>query len=453
MPVPQVRSLPSSPEAERAVIGGCLLDRNALIEVQDILSPDDFFDAQPRRVFEVMCDMTRRERPVDVLTTKDELNRRGDGDPASDQNFLVECADMLPTAANAAYYARTVQERALRRRVIQAGQKIAQLGYEGQCETEELLEEAERMIFEISRRRNSSNFQRVGDLLSEAIEQIQAACARDGDLTTGVPTGFSELDRLTGGLQRGALNILAARPSMGKTALALNVARNVAVKQGKPVLVFSLEMGALQLAQRLLGAEARINIHDMFSGLMQGGDWVHLTEAASVLDKVPLYIDDRSLMSTMELKAQCRRFKAQHEDLGLIVVDYLQLMNSARQAESKQQEVAEISRGLKAVARELDVPVLALSQLSRAVESRNDKRPQLSDLRDSGAIEQDADLVAFLFRPEYYDKDKDPEETSSVSFVDIAKHRNGPTGTANLVFIKEFTRFEDASTRLDPSRM
>lgn len=433
---------PSNLEAERAVLGACILDRDALIGVTELLTAADFYDLNYRDVFAAILEMTRAGRPVDLLTLSAELSDRGLLEKLGGQSFLAAIIDSTPTAANAGYHARIVRDKAIHRRLIAAGNAITRMGYDESKDLSELLEDAERLVFEVSRTRNESNFKSMAEIMKPTFDKIQEAFAREDNSLTGITSGFSGIDRLTSGLQRGALNIIAARPSMGKTALALNIARNVAVKTKLPVLVFSLEMGAEQLAMRLLGAEARVNILDLVNGAFADSDWRTLQEAAAVLTESPLYIDDSSILTTVEMKARSRRFKAKHGDLGLIVVDYLQLMSSSRTMDNKQNEVAEISRGLKAIARELDVPVIALSQLSRAVESRNEKTPQLSDLRDSGAIEQDADLVALLYRDSYYAKDQDARRDSTAS-LDIAKNRNGPTDKVPLVFLREYTRFED----------
>ena len=437
---------PSNLDAERAVLGACLLDRGALVDVTEFLSPDDFYDLNYRDVFAVISEMNTRGRPVDMLTLSAELADRGLLDKLGGQSFLAAVIDSTPTAANAEYHARIVRDKAIRRRLITAGNAIARMGYDESKELDELLEDAERLIFEVSRTRNESNFKSVAEVMKPTFDKIQEAFAREDNTLTGIDSGFIGINRLTSGLQRGALNIIAARPSMGKTALALNIARNVAVRTKLPVLVFSLEMGAEQLVMRLLGAEARMNLQDLMNGTFANSDWRTLQAAASQLVEAPLYIDDSSLLSTVEMKARSRRFKAKHGELGLIVVDYLQLMSASRTMDNKQNEVAEISRGLKAIARELDVPVIALSQLSRAVESRNEKTPQLSDLRDSGAIEQDADLVGLLYRDSYYAKDQEARNDSSAS-LDIAKNRNGPTDKVPLVFLREYTRFEDKDYR------
>ena len=433
---------PSNLDAERAVLGACILDRDALVDVTEFLDDDDFYDLNYRDVFIVIVEMVKNSQPVDMLTLSEELQRRGLLEKLGGQAFLASIVDSVPTAANAEYHARIVREKAIHRRLISAGNAIVRMGYDESKDLNEILEDAERMIFEVSRQRNESSFKRVGDVMKETFEKLEEAFNSENNGITGITSGFSGIDRLTSGLQRGALNIIAARPSMGKTALALNIARNVAVKAGLPVLIFSLEMGAAQLVLRLLGAESRMNLQDLINGTFAQGDWKTLTEAASTLTKAQIYIDDSSILTTIELKARSRRFKAKHGELGLIVVDYLQLMSASRSLDNKQNEVAEISRGLKAIARELEVPVIALSQLSRAVESRNEKTPQLSDLRDSGAIEQDADLVGLLYRDSYYAKDPEAQKDNTAS-LDIAKNRNGPTDKVRLVFLREYTRFED----------
>jgi len=432
---------PSNLEAERAVLGACILDREAFVDVTEFLSPDDFYDLNYRDVYNVMLEMARHSRPVDMLTLSAELQDRGLYDKLGGQSFIASIIDSTPTAANAEYHARIVRDKAIHRRLISAGNAITRMGYDESKDISELLEDAERLVFEVSRSRNEANFKSIAEVMPTTIAKIQEAFEREDTGLTGISSGFDGIDRLTSGLQRGALNIIAARPSMGKTALAMNIARNVAVDSKLPVLVFSLEMGADQLVTRLLGAEARMNLQELLNGTFAKNDWRTLQDAVSKLIEAPLYIDDSSILSTIEMKARARRFKAKHGELGLIVVDYLQLMSASRTMDSKQNEVAEISRGLKAIARELEVPVIALSQLSRAVESRNEKTPQLSDLRDSGAIEQDADLVALLYRASYYAKDQEASNDSSAS-LDIAKNRNGPTDKVPLIFLRAYTRFE-----------
>ena len=437
-----LRVPPHNLEAERAVLGASLLDKDGLLLVTETLQTEDFYDLRHRRAFDIMVDLAQKDRPVDPLTFMEEASRRGILDELGGQPFLAELVDSVTTVANVEYHVAIVRDKSVHRRLIQVGSDIVRLGYAEDRDVDEILDEAERAVFEISQRGGKNLFRHVGEVLGPTFRQIEIQF-QAGEAVTGVSTGFADFDRLTGGLQPGSLNIVAARPSMGKTALALNIAQYAAVRKKVPVLVFSLEMGAEQLVQRLLGAEARINIHDLRTGSFHETAWESLAEAAGVLAQAPLYIDDSSVLSTLELRARCRRFKALHPELGLVVVDYLQIMSMAKRVESKQQEVAEISRALKAVARELEVPVVALSQLSRAVESRNDKRPMLSDLRDSGAIEQDADLVILLYRGGYYNATT-AEETDNAAEIIVAKHRNGPTGTVHLVFLREFARFVNA---------
>lgn len=437
-----LRVPPHNLEAERAVLGAALLDKDGLLYVTETLQTEDFYDLRHRRAFGVMTEMAQKNCPVDPLTFMEEAGRRGLLEELGGQPFLADLVDSVTTVANVEYHVAIVRDKSVHRRLIQVGSDIVRLGYSEDRDVDEILDEAEKAVFEISQRGGKNLFRHVGDVLGPTFRQIEVQY-QSGEAVTGISTGFADLDRLTGGLQPGSLNIVAARPSMGKTALALNIAQHAAVRKKRPVLVFSLEMGAEQLVQRLLGAEARVNIHDLRTGSFHENAWESLAEAAGVLAQAPFYIDDSSILSTLELRARCRRFKALYPELGLVVVDYLQLMSMPRRIESKQQEVAEISRALKAVAREMEVPVVALSQLSRAVESRNDKRPMLSDLRDSGAIEQDADLVAFLYRGGYYNATT-AEETDNAAEIIVAKHRNGPTGTVHLVFLREYARFVNA---------
>ncbi len=438
------RTPPVSFEAERSVLGSCLMDREALNIVMEILQPEDFYDLNHRAAFDVIYEMAQRDKPVDPLTFLEELSRAGKAERLGGQPYLASLIDSVPTTANVEYHAGIVRDKAIHRRLIAAGNTIIKLGYSEELEVDEALEEAERAVFEIAQKRNTTNFRHVGEVLGRTFLQIEEQYNRPDQEVTGFQSGFYELDRITGGFQPGSLNIVAARPSMGKTALAINIAQFGGQETGQPVLIFSLEMGAEQLVQRMLGAEARINIHDLRSGSFPKGAWESLAEGAGRLAEAPIYIDDSSMLSTLELRARCRRFKSRHNNLGLVVVDYLQLMSSSRKIENKQQEVAEISRALKGVARELEVPVIALSQLSRAVEQRTEKKPQLSDLRDSGAIEQDADTVILLYRPGYYEPGAPGETEDNRAFLSIAKHRNGPTGEISLVFLREYTRFVNA---------
>ncbi len=441
------RMPPVSLEAERSALGACLMDREALNIVMEILQPEDFYDTTHRAAYEVVFGMAQRDKPVDPLTFLEEIGRQGKSDLFGGQAFVGSLIDSVPTTANVEYHAGIVRDKAIHRRLISAGNTIVKLGYAEEMDVDEALEEAERAVFEIAQKRNSTNFRHVAEVLGKTFQQIEEQYNRSDQDVTGFNSGFIELDRLTGGFQPGSLNIVAARPSMGKTAFAINIAQFGGQGAKRPVLIFSLEMGAEQLVQRMLGAEARINIHDLRNGSFPKSAWESLAEAAGRLAEAPIFIDDSSMLSTLEFRARCRRFKSKHKDLGLVLVDYLQLMNSSRRIDNKQQEVAEISRALKGVARELEAPVIALSQLSRAVEQRNEKKPQLSDLRDSGAIEQDADTVILLYRPGYYDAGTPGEEEDNRAFISLAKHRNGPTGEISLIFLREYTRFVNADRR------
>lgn len=434
------RIMPHNLDAERAVLGSCLLDKDAAIYVIETLRKDDFYDAMHQLAYEIISEMVQKDKAVDPLTFMEEAKKRGLFERLGGQSFVASLIDTVPTTANVEYHARIVRDKSVHRKMIQVGTYITKLGYAEEVEIEEVLDEAERAVFEVATRGNLVVFKQLGEILNVTFQKLEERFL-GGNVVTGLPTGYIDLDRITGGLQGGSLIILAARPSMGKTALALNIAQHVAIEQKTPVLIFSLEMSAEQLSHRLLASEAKVNIHDMRTGALPQGAWDVLANAAGRLSEAPIYIDDSSFLSTLDLRARARRFKAQHPDLGLIVVDYLQLMSLSRKVENKQQEVAEISRSLKGVARELNVPVIALSQLSRAVEQRQDKKPQLADLRDSGAIEQDADLVIFLYRSGYYESNK--EDNQDVADLIVAKHRNGPTGTVQLLFVKEYTRFEN----------
>ena len=437
------RVVPHSLEAERAVLGACIVDRDALNTVIEMLEMTDFYDLNHQVAFEAIADMSHRDKPVDPLTLMDEFSKRGITERLGGQAFIVGLVDAVPTTANVEYHSAIVKEKSLHRRLIQVGNQLVKLGYSEDRDVKDLMEEAEQAVFAISQDRNKRTFKAVADVLPPAFKRIEEQFHNTDQTVTGTQTPFIDFNRLTSGFQPGSLNIIAARPSMGKTALAINMAEYVGTERHTPVLIFSLEMGAEQLVQRMLGSVAGINIHDLNTGSFADKDWDKLTNAAAKLSQSSIFIDDSSMLSTVEFRARCRRFKARYENLGLIVVDYLQLMSFSRKIDSKQQEVAEISRALKGVARELEVPVIALSQLSRAVEQRTEKIPQLSDLRDSGAIEQDADMVLLLYRKGYYDSAQSEEEEDNTALIRIAKHRNGPTGDIRMIFIKEFTRFEN----------
>jgi replicative DNA helicase len=438
------RAAPQNAGAERAVLGACLLEQEALGRSVEILRAEDFYDLNHRAAFEVMAEMFASNRPVELVTFGEELMKRGLFEKLGGQSFFASLVAEVPTTANVEYHADIVREKSIRRRLIEAGNHIVRLGYSPDIENAMALDEAERAVFEITQNNNKVDFKQVREILGGTFAKIQEQYQRSGSSVTGFEAGFADLDRLTGGFQPGSLNIIAARPSMGKTALALNIAQFGGGRAQDAVLIFSLEMSSDQLVQRMLGSEAQVNIHAMRTGVMGKIEWNDLLKAAERLSKAPIYIDDSSMLTTMDFRARCRRFKARHENLGLVVVDYLQLMSfGGRNTDNKQQEVAEISRMLKSVARELECPVVALSQLSRAVEQRTEKKPMLSDLRDSGAIEQDADTVLLLYRPDYYDGVVNPEMDSE-AFLSLAKNRNGPTNEVRLIFKREFTRFYDA---------
>lgn len=439
------RVAPQNAGAERAVLGACLLEQEALGNAVERLTPEDFYDLNHRAAFEVMVDMFAANHPVEMVTFGEELMKRGLFEKLGGQPFFASVVAEVPTTANIEFHASIVKEKSIRRRLIEAGNHIVRLGYATEIENAMALDEAERAVFEITQNNNKVDFKPVRDILGGTFAKIEEQYRRSGAKVNGFGSSFADLDALTGGFQPGSLNIIAARPSMGKTALALNVAQFGGDQTGDAVLIFSLEMSSDQLVQRMLGSEAQVNIHAMRTGVMGKSEWDDLMNAAGRLAKAPIYIDDSSMLTTMDFRSRCRRFKARYPNLGLVVVDYLQLMSfGGRSMDNKQQEVAEISRMLKGVARELQCPVVALSQLSRAVEQRTEKRPLLSDLRDSGAIEQDADTVMLLYRPDYYEGAVNPDMDSE-AFLSLAKNRNGPTNEIRLIFKREFTRFFNAT--------
>ena len=439
------RVAPQNTGAERAVLGACLLEQEALGNAVERLTPEDFYDLNHRAAFEVMVDMFAANHPVEMVTFGEELTKRGLFEKLGGQPFFASLVAEVPTTANIEFHASIVKEKSIRRRLIEDGNHIVRLGYATEIENAMSLDEAERAVFEITQNNNKVDFKPVRDILGGTFAKIEEQYRRSGAKVNGFGSSFADLDALTGGFQPGSLNIIAARPSMGKTALALNVAQFGGDQTGDAVLIFSLEMSSDQLVQRMLGSEAQVNIHAMRTGVMGKSEWDDLMNAAGRLAKAPIYIDDSSMLTTMDFRSRCRRFKARYPNLGLVVVDYLQLMSfGGRSMDNKQQEVAEISRMLKGVARELQCHVVALSKLSRAVEQRTEKRPLLSDLRDSGAIEQYADTVMLLYRPDYYEGAVNPDMDSE-AFLSLAKNRNGPTNEIRLIFKREFTRFFNAT--------
>ncbi|WP_246944284.1 replicative DNA helicase [Bacillus pinisoli] len=441
------RTPPQNIEAEQAVLGAVFLEPASLTTASEILIPEDFYRASHQRIFNVMLALNEKGEPVDLVTVTSELADLKLLEEIGGVSYLSDLANSVPTAANIEYYAKIVEEKSILRRLIRTATSIVTDGYARDDEVDVLLNEAEKGILDVSRRKNSGSFQNIKDVLVEAYDNIELLHNRVGDIT-GIPTGFSELDRMTAGFQRNDLIIVAARPSVGKTAFALNIAQNVATKTDENVAIFSLEMGAQQLVMRMLCAEGNINAQNLRTGKLTTEDWGKLTMAMGSLSNAGIYIDDTPGVKINEIQSKCRRLK-QESGLGMILIDYLQLIQgNGRSGENRQQEVSEISRSLKALARELEVPVIALSQLSRGVESRQDKRPMMSDIRESGSIEQDADIVAFLYRDDYYDKES---ENKDIIEIIIAKQRNGPVGTVELAFVKEYNKFVNLERRFDDS--
>lgn len=428
---------PHNHEAEQSVIGAIFLEPQALITAAEVLVPEDFYRTAHQLIFHTMIRLSDQGKAIDVVTVTEELSAKKELEDVGGIAYLSELANAVPTAANIVYYARIVEEKALLRRLIRVATSIVEDGFTREDEVAAVLSEAEKKMMDVSSRKNAGDFQNIKDVLVQTYDNIEQLHSRKGDIT-GVPTGFRDLDRITAGFQRNDLIIVAARPSVGKTAFALNVAQNVATKTDENVAIFSLEMGAEQLVMRMLCAEGNIDAQVLRTGALTNEDWKKLTMAMGSLSNAGIFIDDTPGIRVTEIRAKCRRLKQEY-GLGMILIDYLQLIQgSGGKGENRQQEVSEISRSLKALARELQVPVIALSQLSRGVEQRQDKRPMMSDLRESGSIEQDADIVSFLYREDYYDKET---ENQNMIEIIIAKQRNGPTGTVTLAFVKEFNKF------------
>lgn len=436
---------PQNVEAEQAVLGAIFLEPSTLTVASEILIPEDFYRTAHQQIYLTMLKLGDHGKAVDVVTVTEDLAAAKQIEDVGGIAYLSELAASVPTAANIEYYARIVEEKSLLRRLIRTATTIAQDGYNREDEVEDLLSEAEKSIMEVAQRKNAGAFHNIKDVLVRTYDNIELLHNRKGDVT-GIPTGFAELDRMTAGFQRNDLIIVAARPSVGKTAFALNIAQNVATNTDEKVAIFSLEMGAEQLVMRMLCAEGNINAQNLRTGALTDEDWRKLTMAMGSLSNSGIYIDDTPGIRIGEIRSKCRRLK-QEQGLGMILIDYLQLIQgNGRSGDNRQQEVSEISRSLKGLARELEVPVIALSQLSRGVEQRQDKRPMMSDIRESGSIEQDADIVAFLYRDDYYDKES---ENKNMIEIIIAKQRNGPTGTVELAFVKEYNKFVNIERRFD----
>jgi len=431
---------PQNLEAERSVLGGILLENQALNAAMEILTERDFYSEAHRKIYSAIVALSDRGEPVDLITLSSLLKDRKQIDQIGGAAYLASLVDSVPSAANMAYYARIVREKSVLRSLIGAATEILTKSYDLGAEVDDVLDEAEHTIFEISENKVRPSFSAMKDIIKTSFVTIEQLY-RNKELITGVSTGFEKLDEITSGLQRSDLIIIAGRPSMGKTAFALNIAQNAAMSSSAPAAVFSLEMSKEQLAMRMLSSTARIDSQRIRKGFLGETDWPRLTEAATRLSAAPLFIDDTPAITVLEMKAKTRRLKAEH-GLGLVIVDYLQLMRSSGGKESREQEISDISRSLKALAKELNVPVIALSQLNRKVEDRTNRRPQMADLRESGAIEQDADVIAFIYRDEVYNKSEDNPE-KGIAEVIIAKQRNGPIGTIKLAFLEKFTTFEN----------
>ncbi|HEY3174344.1 MAG TPA: replicative DNA helicase [Candidatus Polarisedimenticolia bacterium] len=436
------RSLPQNLDAERSILGAIILENRGLNMAQEILRQEDFYRESHRKIFRVMETLTERSAAIDLITLKNELERCGELESVGGAAYVSSLLDGVPRSANVEHYARIIKEKAILRGLIDAGNRIVNQCYEGEGVVEDLLDEAQKQIFSIAEGNLRNGFVPVKDVAAPTLAYIDRLHERK-ELVTGVPTGFERLDELTSGLQNGDMVVLAARPSMGKTALALNIAQHVATRAGRTVGVFSLEMSREQLFLRMLCAQARVDAHRLRTGRLGKDEWTRLTLAFGELTEARIFIDDTPGLSIFEMRAKSRRLKAER-GLDLLVVDYLQLLRGRSRYENRTQEVSDISRSLKALAKELRVPVLALSQLSRAPEQAGDHKPQLSHLRESGAIEQDADVVMFIYREEVY---KPTEENQGLARILIEKQRNGPTGVVDLAFIKEFTRFENLEWR------
>jgi replicative DNA helicase len=431
---------PQNLEAEESVLGAMLLSATAVGTVSELLDAGDFYRERHATIFRAMLGLWAKGEPVDAITLSDELDERGELEGVGGRAKIAELAGLVPAASNVEHYARIVKEMATLRGLVQAGLSIARLGQERPGETADLVDRAEQIVFELAQQRVTSDFAHIEELLKESFERITHLYEAGAEIT-GVPSGFRELDKLTSGFQPGNLIILAARPSMGKSALGLCAAANLGVRTNMPVALFTLEMSKAEVTQRLMCSEAKVESQRLRSGRLAQDDWPRLTAACDKLTKAPIYVDDTGSITMMELRSKARRLKSREPNLGLIVVDYLQLMTTGASVENRVQEVSQISRQLKVLARDLDVPILALSQLSRAVEQRHDKRPILSDLRESGSLEQDADLVFFVYRDEYYHGEESDQQ--GLAEVHLAKHRNGPTGMIKLAFLSRFAKFAD----------
>ena len=432
---------PHNLEAEESLLGAMLLSADASAAAIEVVSAEDFYKPAHGHIFHAIVELFERGEPVDAVTVTDELSRSGLLEAVGDPAVLVSLQANTPSVANALHYARIVEEHAMLRRLVTVAGQIADLAFSVPEDVAGAVDEAEQLMLDVGERRTADTIAELGDLLGPSLERIEQLAMRDGTVT-GVATGYLDLDGILAGLQPASLTIVGARPAVGKTSFALGMLASVAVHQRRPVLLFSLEMSHLELTQRMLASEAKVDAQRMRTGRLHETDWEKVSRAVTRLSDAPIFIDDNPRLTVMDIRARARRLKKQRGDLGLVVIDYLQLMTGRGKAENRQVEVAEISRGLKILARELDCPVVALSQLSRGLEARTDKRPMLSDLRESGSLEQDADVVLFLYREEVYDPDLSNDRRGMAEVI-VAKHRNGPIGTANLAFLAQYARFDN----------
>ena len=435
---------PQNIEAEQSVLGAVLIDNNALIAALELIAEDDFYKESHRRIFSSMSELFDKNEPIDIITLTDQLKRKNTLDAVGGSGYLASLASMVPTSANVRYHSKIVREKAMLRGLLRSVTDIASNVYESELDPEELIDFAEKTVFDLSDKRIKASFVTLKEVIKDSFQMIEHLYDRK-EAITGVPSGFGKLDELTTGFQKSDLIIVGGRPSMGKTAFSLNIAQHVGVELKEPVAIFSLEMAKEQLAFRMLCSEAMVNSNDIRKGFIRKDDWHKLTSAASKLAESPIFIDDSSGMTVLEMRAKARRLKAEH-GLSMIIVDYLQLMRGRGHAERREQEISEISRSLKGLAKELRVPVIALSQLNRGVETRGgSKKPTLADLRESGAIEQDADVIIFLYRDEVYNKEM--QDNKNKAEIIVAKQRNGPTDTVPLTFLAHCTRFTDYTDR------
>lgn len=427
---------PNDVQAEQAVLGAMLVDKDAVLTVIEILKPEDFYRSEHAEIYSAIIDLYEKSKPVDLLTVKDQLSVRGKYDVVSGFEYLVSLTNPIYSVANVENYAKIVEEKSVLRKLIKASSEITSTSYEASEEVTSIMESAEKKIFDIAQKKSTKSYRLIKDVLVDTFDNLEKLAA-GGNETVGTPSGFTDLDSKTLGFAPGQLVVVAARPAMGKSAFALNIATNAAVKAGKPVVYFSLEMSKEELVNRILASEAMVDSTKIRSGQLDDNDWISLTNAAGSLSETKIFLDDSSGYSPIELRAKCRKMKMEY-DIGLIVIDYLQLMDASKNNNSRQADISEISRSLKVLAREIGVPIIALSQLSRAPEQRPDHRPMLSDLRESGSIEQDADMVMFLYRDDYYNPET---EKKNVAEVILAKNRGGSTGTVELLWLGQYTKF------------